>query len=306
MTVLAKSETSAEPRPPGPRRRRLRTAPLVLAAPFALLLTGTVLIPIGYALYLSLFTERLTGLGFAGPEDVFVWLANYAEVLGDPAFRTSLVNVGLYALIHVPLMLGAALVLALLLDGAVLRLRQMWSLMVFLPYAVPGVIAGLIWSYLFSPGIGPLNDVLPWNPLGADGVLPSIVVMATWQWMGYNMIIFYTALQTVPRDVLEAARVDGAGPIRTALSIKTPMIRPTIFVALVFTVIGSLQLFTEPLVLSSFTNSVTSTWTPSLYVYESAFISNDYGKAAAASLVLAVASAILSALVMRLSTRRSR
>ncbi|APU16854.1 MULTISPECIES: carbohydrate ABC transporter permease [Actinoalloteichus] len=310
MTVVAPSgEPTASKRSTGPqprRRGRLRLAPLVLAAPFALLLTGTVLVPIGYALYLSLFTERLTGLGFAGPQEVFVWLANYAEVLGDPAFLTSLVNVAVYALVHVPLMLGCALVLALLLDGAVKRLRQMWSLMVFLPYAVPGVIAGLIWSYLFSPGIGPLNDVLPWNPLGADGVLPSIVVMATWQWMGYNMIIFYTALRTVPRDVLEAAKVDGAGPIRTALSIKVPMIRPTIFVALVFTVIGSLQLFTEPLILSSFTNSVTSTWTPSLYVYEAAFITNDYGRAAAASLVLAIASAVLSALVMRLSTRRAR
>ncbi|MDT0445730.1 carbohydrate ABC transporter permease [Streptomyces johnsoniae] len=289
----------------GPRRRS-RLAPLVLAAPFALLLLCTVLVPIGYALYLSLFTERLSGLGFDGPHDVFVWLENYADVLGDAAFRESVGNVALYAVIHVPLMLGGALVLALLLDGATVRLRQVWSLAVFLPYAVPGVIAGLIWAYLYSPNIGPLNDVLPWDPLGSNGVLPSIVNMATWQWMGYNMIIFYTALRTVPRDVLEASTVDGAGPIRTALAIKVPMIRPTMFVALVFTVIGSLQLFTEPLVLRSFTTSVTSTWTPSLYVYEAAFISNDYGRAAAASLLLALASALLSALVMRLSARRSR
>lgn len=124
------------------------------------------------------------------------------------------------------------------------------------------MIAGLIWGYLYSPGIGPLNDILPFDPLGDNGVLPSIVNMATWQWMGYNMIIFYTALQTVPREVLEAARADGAGALRTALSIKVPMIRPTVFVALVFTTIGSLQLFTEPLVLRTFTGTVTSTWTP--------------------------------------------
>ncbi|WP_062216100.1 carbohydrate ABC transporter permease [Streptomyces sp. NBRC 109706] len=286
--------------------RRSRLAPLLLAAPFALLLTGTVLVPIGYALYLSLFTERLSGLGFDGPRDVFVWFANYTDVLGDENFRDSVGNVARYALLHVPLMLGGALVLALLLDGATVRLRQLWSLAVFLPYAVPGVIAGLIWAYLYSPGIGPVNDILPFDPLGSDGVLPSIVNMATWQWLGYNMIIFYTALRTVPRDVLEASTVDGAGPIRTALAVKVPMIRPTAFVALVFTIIGSLQLFTEPLVLRSFSSSVTSTWTPSLYVYEAAFISNDYGRAAAASLLLAVACALLSALVMRLSTRRSR
>ncbi|UED82821.1 carbohydrate ABC transporter permease [Streptomyces profundus] len=298
--------TLATPPPTSRRSRRSRLAPLLLAAPFALLLTGTVLVPIGYALYLSLFTERLSGLGFDGPSDVFVWFANYADVLGDENFRDSVGNVARYALLHVPLMLGGALVLALLLDGATVRLRQLWSLAVFLPYAVPGVIAGLIWAYLYSPGIGPLNDLLPFDPLGSDGVLPSIVNMATWQWLGYNMIIFYTALRTVPRDVLEASTVDGAGPIRTALAVKVPMIRPTVFVALVFTVIGSLQLFTEPLVLRSFSSSVTSTWTPSLYVYEAAFISNDYGRAAAASLLLAVACALLSALVMRLSTRRSR
>ncbi|TDC73614.1 carbohydrate ABC transporter permease [Streptomyces hainanensis] len=310
MTVLAPAdsarETAGTAATRAPRRRRTSPATLLLVAPFALLLTGTVLVPIGYALYLSLFTERLSGLGFEGPRDVFVWLENYGEVLTDAAFHDSVLNVAAYALLHIPLMLGGALLLALLLDGATVRLRQVWSLAVFLPYAVPGVIAVLIWTYLYSPNIGPLNDVLPWDPLGSAGVLPSIVNMATWQWMGYNMIIFYTALRTVPREVLESARVDGAGPVRTALGIKVPMIRPTVFVALIFTVIGSLQLFTEPLVMRNFTGSVTSTWTPSLYVYEAAFISNDYGRAAAASLLLAVASALLSALVMRLSTRSGR
>ncbi|TDC28007.1 sugar ABC transporter permease [Streptomyces sp. 8K308] len=310
MTVVTPTRSpktaDGSPMPGAPRHRRTSPATLLLVAPFALLLTGTVLVPVGYALYLSLFTERLSGLGFEGPHDVFVWLENYGDVLTDAAFHDSVGNVALYALIHVPLMLGGALLLALLLDAATVRLRQVWSLAVFLPYAVPGVIAGLVWAYLYSPNIGPLNDVLPWDPLGSDGVLPSIVNMATWQWMGYNMIIFYTALRTVPREVLEAARVDGAGGLRTALGIKVPMIRPTMFVALVFTVVGSLQLFTEPLVLRNFTPSVTSTWTPSLYVYEAAFISNDYGRAAAASLLLAVASALLSALVMRLSARRTR
>lgn len=312
MTVIAPTSREAERgggtgSGPGDRRgRRSRLAVAVLVGPFVLLLTGTVLVPIGYALYLSLFTEELSGLGFEGPHDVFVWFGNYAEVLSDAAFWESAGNVAAYAAVHVPLMLGGALLLALLLDGATIRLRQVWSLAVFLPYAVPGVIAGLVWAYLFSPGIGPLNDVLPFDPLGSGGIMPSIVIISTWQWMGYNMIIFYTALRTVPPELVEAARVDGAGPVRVALAVKVPVIRPSVFVALVFTVIGSLQLFTEPLVLRTFTGSVTSTWTPSLYVYESAFISNDYGRAAAASLLLAGACALLSALVMRFSARRSR
>ncbi|MEU0631508.1 sugar ABC transporter permease [Streptomyces sp. NPDC005989] len=291
---------------PPRRTSSRRLSGIALAAPFALLLLCTVLVPIGYALYLSLFTDRLSGLGFDGYHEAFTGLGNYTSVLGDPAFLDSVAHVALYALVHIPVMFAGALVIALLLDSVAVRLRQMWSLAVFLPHAVPGVIAGLIWGYLYSPGIGPLNDILPFDPFSDGGVLPSIVNMATWQWMGYNMIIFYTALQTVPREVLEAARADGAGALRTALSIKIPMIRPTIFVALVFTTIGSLQLFTEPMVLRTFTGTVTSTWTPSLYIYEAAFISNDYGRAAAASILLAVASALLSALVMRLSNRRPR
>lgn len=226
--------------PPGPasarsrraaRRRRFTGA--ALAAPFALLLLCTVLIPIGYAFYLSLFADRLSGLGFDGYRQVLTGFDNYTDVLADPAARDSVANVARYAAIHIPVMFGGALLIALLLNSATVRLRQLWSLAVFLPYAVPGVIAGLIWGYLYSPGIGPLADVLPFDPFGESGVLPSIVNMATWQWTGYNVIIFYTALQTVPRDVLEAARADGAGALRTALSIKIPMIRPTIFVALV-------------------------------------------------------------------------
>ncbi|MFF4855396.1 carbohydrate ABC transporter permease [Streptomyces rubiginosohelvolus] len=304
-TPVTAPAAPASPRSRWPARRRRFTG-AALAAPFALLLLCTVLVPIGYAFYLSLFADRLSGLGFDGYRQVFTGFGNYTDVLADPAARDSVANVARYALIHIPVMFGGALLIALLLDSATVRLRRLWSLAVFLPYAVPGVIAGLIWGYLYSPGIGPLADVLPFDPFGESGVLPAIVNMATWQWMGYNVIIFYTALQTVPRDVLEAARADGAGALRTALSIKIPMIRPTIFVALVFTTIGSLQLFTEPMVLRTFTGAVTSTWTPSLYIYDAAFIRNDYGRAAAASILLALASALLSALVMRLSSRRSR
>ncbi|WP_103342048.1 carbohydrate ABC transporter permease [Amycolatopsis sp. CA-126428] len=310
MTVLTPERAASVPAPARPgataqgRRGRGR-AGLVLAAPFAILLTATVLVPIGYALYLSLFTDRLSGLGFSGPTQAFVALGNYVDVLTDSGFHASLGNVALFVVVHIPIMLGLALLLALLIDSAVVRLKRVWSLAVFLPYAVPTVITGLIWAYLYSPNSG-LTALLPFDPLGKTGILPSIVNIATWQWVGYNMIIFYTALQAVPRDVLEAARADGAGGVRTAWSVKVPMIRPTMFVALVFTVIGSLQLFTEPLVLRGFTGSVTSTWSPSLYVYEAAFIANDYGRAAAASVLLALVSALLSALVMRLSDRRSR
>jgi multiple sugar transport system permease protein len=308
MSVLAPERTPVlEERPaePAVRTRKKDFAGLILAVPFLLLLVTTVLVPVLYALYLSLFTERLQGLGFSGPQHVFAWLGNYVSVVTDKAFHAGLGNVALFALVHIPSMLIAALILALLLDSAVVRLRQMWSLAVFVPYAVPVVIGGLIWAYLYSPTIGPIKNLLGIDPLSDSAVLPSIANIATWQWVGYNMIIFYTALQAVPREIVEAARADGAGGFRTAWSIKIPVIRPTIFVAVVFTVIGSLQLFTEPMVLKGFTGTVTSTWTPSMYVYEAAFVAGDNGRAAAASVLLAVICALLSAIVMRFSTRRS-
>lgn len=309
MSVLAPERAPVVDEPsaaPLARTRGKDIAGLLLAAPFLVLLVGTVLIPVLYALYLSLFTERLQGLGFSGPEQVFVWLGNYVSVLADKAFHTGLGNVALFALVHIPSMLIGALILALLLDSAVVRLRRAWSLAVFVPYAVPVVIGGLIWAYLYSPTIGPIKNVLGFDPLSDNAVLPSIANIATWQWVGYNMIIFYTALQAVPREIVEAARADGAGGFRTAWSIKIPVIRPTIFVAVVFTVIGSLQVFTEPMVLRGFTGTVTSTWSPSMYVYEAAFVAGDNGRAAAASVLLAVICAVLSAVVMRFSTRRSR
>ncbi len=311
MSVLAPERTPVQEQPPGhvaaPGGTRNRDfAGLALAVPFAVLLVGTVLVPVLYALYLSLFTERLQGLGFSGPEHVFVWLGNYGSVIADKAFHAGLGNVALFALVHIPSMLIGSLVLALLLDSTVVRLRRMWSLAVFVPYAVPVVIGGLIWAYLYSPTIGPIKSLLGVDPLSDAAVLPSIANIATWQWVGYNMIIFYTALQAVPREIVEAARADGAGGLRTAWSIKIPVIRPTIFVAVVFTVIGSLQVFTEPMVLRGFTGTVTSTWSPSMYVYEAAFVAGDNGRAAAASVLLAVICALLSAVVMRFSTRRSR
>lgn len=129
--------------------------------------------------------------------------------------------------------------------------------------------------------------------------------IALWQWLGYNVVIFYAALQAVDRSLLEAATVDGAGNWRIAFSIKLPLIRSSLVMVLLFTIIGSLQLFTEPLILSRGSGSaVTSTWTPNMYAYSAAFERNDYGLAAAASVLIALVAAVLSFVVTRLTNRR--
>ncbi|MFF3008537.1 carbohydrate ABC transporter permease [Kitasatospora sp. NPDC057940] len=298
---------------PGPavaaraRRRGRYGAPAVLLAPFVLLFTACTLVPIGYAVHLSLYTEHRSGLGFGGGETVFTGLGNYARALGDQAFRSGFWTTAQYCLLYIPLMTGLALLLALLLDSALARARRFFQLALFLPHAVPGIIAALIWVYLYTPGISPVIDLLnaggahP-DPFGAP--LPAVVNIALWEWTGYNMVIFYAALQAVPREVLEAAVVDGAGPLRTAVSVKIPLIRASIVLVGLFTLIGSLQLFTEPMILHGASPGVVSTWTPSMYAYTAAFDRGDYGLAAAASVLLALAAAALSFLVTRATRPR--
>lgn len=297
------------------RRRRIRpragtggrTASLFLV-PFFILFALTMIAPITYAVVLSLFVERRSGLGFGGTSTEFVWFGNYATVLADEGFTQGFVRLAVYCVLYVPTLLLAALVLALLLDAAAARLRRLFQLLLFLPHAVPGVIAALIWAYLYSPGVSPIVKVLESGGIVIDLlsvqlVMPSLVNISIWEWTGYNVIILFTALQAVPREVLEAARVDGAGEIRTALSIKAPLVWPAISVALLFTIIGSLQLFTQPKILSSVTTDITSTWVPNMWAYDAAFVRNNLPQAAAASILLALLAAVLSWFVTRFTSK---
>ncbi|MFH8435785.1 carbohydrate ABC transporter permease [Streptomyces sp. NPDC018007] len=301
--------TRAEPRRAATSGRRGRYgAPAVLLAPFLLLFTACTLVPVGYAVHLSLYTERRGGLGFGGTETLFTGWGNYARALRDEAFLDGFANIALYCLMYIPVMIGLALALALLVDSTLARAKRFFQLALFIPHAVPGIIAALIWMYLYTPGISPVLDVLEAlgtrpDPLGTP--LPAVVNMALWQWTGYNVVIFYAALQAIPREVLEAAVVDGAGPVRTAFSIKIPLIRASLAMVGLFTVIGSLQLFTEPMILHGTSPGVTSAWTPNMYAYTAAFERSDYGLAAAASVLLAAAAAILSFAVTRLTRPRS-
>ncbi|BAU85510.1 carbohydrate ABC transporter permease [Streptomyces laurentii] len=290
-------------------KARTRAAATLLT-PFFVLFTAVMVVPIGYAVWLSLFSEKQSGLGFGGTETVFSGLDNYTAALGDRAFLEGFGVLLGYCLFYIPLLLAGALGLALLLDSALARARRFFQLALFLPHAVPGIIAALIWVYLYTPQLSPVVSAMEAGGIGFDffspeGSLPSVVNIALWEWLGYNMVIFYAALQAIDRSVLEAATVDGAGAWRIALSIKLPLIKSSLVMVGLFTVIGSLQLFTEPLILNKGTGSaVTSTWTPNMYAYTAAFDRNDYGLAAAASVLLALTAALLSFAVTRLTGRR--
>ncbi|MFF4508081.1 carbohydrate ABC transporter permease [Streptomyces sp. NPDC001401] len=292
-------------------RRRQLAACGVLMAPFFALLVTVFLIPVGTAVYLSFHSDDHPGLGFGDARTVFVGLRSYAAVVTDPTFLSGLGTVALYCLIYIPVMVIGSLALALLLDSGVVRLRAGAQLGLFLPHAVPGIIAALIWLYLYTPGISPVVELfakadIHLDFLGLHTVLPSIVNIAVWSNLGYNMVVFYAALQAVPREVIEASVVDGAGPVRTALQVKTPLVRASIVMVAMFTLIWGLQLFTEPMLLSQSSPMISARFSPSMYIYDAAFTRNNYSLAAAASVVLLLCTVVLSYGVTRWTSRADR
>ena len=239
------------------------------------------------------------------PETVFGGLAQYKLVLESNEFWSSILRVLLYFIVQVPIMLGLALIFALLLDSTVLKGKKFFRLAFFAPYAVPGVIASIMWGFLYVPSLTPfpaLTDRIDF--LGSGFVLWSIANIVIWVYCGYNMLILYSALQAIPQEIYEAARVDGAGQFRLAWDIKIPIVMPAIILTAVFSIIGTLQLFNEPFVLRTFSGAVTSTYTPNMVVYSTSVVPN-YNLAAAFSVVLALATFILSFVFLKVTQKRA-
>ncbi|MEW2167689.1 sugar ABC transporter permease [Streptomyces sp. NPDC007084] len=309
LAPAVKIRPASPAKPPGPpkvQRGRRRAAALFIT-PFFVLFAAVMLAPIGYAVWMSLFQERSSGLGFGGTERVFSGLGNFTKALSDDGFRASFGHIALYCALYIPVMIGGSLFLALLVDSAMARARRFFQLALFLPHAVPGVIASIIWIYLYTPGLSPVLDAIgalggSWDFYSNDHVLSSMVNLCAWQWIGYNMVIFYAALQAVPRETIEAAIVDGAGAIRTALQIKVPLIASAVVMTVLFTCVGAIQIFTEPRLLNQ-RGSIDTEWSPTLFIWKAGFVQHDYGLAAAASLLLALLGVLLSYIVTRLGNR---
>ncbi|WP_239516381.1 MULTISPECIES: sugar ABC transporter permease [unclassified Streptomyces] len=283
-------------------------AVVVFLAPFFLLFAAVLILPVGYAAWMSFFSERSSGLGFGGTERVFSGLGNYTKALSDHGFTSSFLHVAAYCALYIPVMIGTALALALLVDSAAAKAKRLVQFAVFMPHAVPGLIAAVIWIYLYTPGLSPVLEWIDaagghWDFFAEGSVLPSLVNVAAWQWIGYNMIIFFAALQAVPREVIEAAVMDGAGGVRVALRIKLPMIRSAVFLTLLFTCVGVVQIFSEPMLLSQRAGSMGSDWSPMMFIYKAAFERHDYGLASSASLLMALVAGTLSYVVTRIGKR---
>jgi multiple sugar transport system permease protein len=304
MTVLP---ADSPPRTRGterkPRRRRKWTG-WGFVGPFLAVFLFVLVAPIVYAIYLSLFQDKLIG------GNRFSGLANYTQALKDSQFWTGFGRVSIFLVVQVPVMLILALGVALAIDSARLHWSPLYRLSIFLPYAVPSVVGALMWGFLYGTQFGLLGDLDQWfhtslpNPLGTSLILPAIGNIVTWEYIGYNMLIFYSALQVIPGDLYEAAELDNAGGWRIIWNIKLPALRPAILIATVFSIIGSFQLFTEPEVLYPLaTASIGSNFTPNLYAYNLSFNGQEYNYSATIAIVMGVLTVIVAYVVQRFGQR---
>lgn len=285
-------------------KKRQYVAAYLLVLPFFLVFLAMIIVPLGYAGYLSFFRQQLIGgVSFAG-------FANYTRALTDPVFLSGIGRVGLFLIVQVPIMLGLSLFFALALDSGMVRLAKFVRLAIYVPYAVPAVVATLMWGYLYGRDFGPFAQLagmagLPAPPFLEPGfVLFSIINIVNWEFIGYNMIIIYAALRSIPADLYEAARVDGASEPRIAWSIKIPAVRPALILTVIFSVIGSFQLFNEPNLLRILApNAINSSYTPNLYAYTLAFVNQDVNYAASIAFLLGILIMALSYAV-QLGTQR--
>ncbi|NJP96137.1 sugar ABC transporter permease [Nonomuraea sp. FMUSA5-5] len=272
----------------GPRKPRRPQAGLAFIAPFAALFALVFIVPILYAAYLSFFQDRLVG------GTTFVGLDNYAKLVRDPQFWDGVARVARFTLVQVPIMLVLSMALALALDSMRLHGTKFLRVTIFLPYAVPAIVSTLMWGFLLGVKyglFGSLNKALgtDFDPFSPGTTLISIGVMVTWAFTGFNMLIFYAALKAVPRELYEAAAIDGANELQVVRAIKLPALRGSLVVTVIFSIIGTFQMFNEPQILPSMVanSGVTTFYTPNLYAYNLAFTGSQQGYAAALALVMA-------------------
>ena len=257
--------------------------------PFAIVFVFVFIVPIVYAIYISFFTRRMIG------GTSFVGFANYTRLFADTQFWSSVSRVALFTVVQVPIMLLLSALMALALDSMRLHGTRFFRIATFLPYAVPAVVSTLIWGFVYGAKyglVGSLNGLLgtSFDVLAPSVLLASIGNIVTWEFTGYNMLIFYSSLSTVPHALYEAAAIDGASEWQIIKRIKLPELRGSLAITVIFSIIGSFQLFNEPSILQNMVpgNAISTYYTPNMYAYNLSFNGNQSNYAAALAIVMAL------------------
>jgi len=277
----------------------------LFVSPFFVLFAIFFLYPTGYSFWLSFHDWSLVGPARS------VGLQNYRDLLHDQIFWQSMTNAGLLFLIYVPAMTFLALVLAVLLNSRYVRLQGVFRTIIFLPYVMSGTVAAAYtFQLLLDQNAGYANRLLhfigvspvPWlNDIWWSRV--SVGLLVLWGWLGYNMLIMLAGLQAIPPELSEAARVDGAGPVRIFFKITVPLLRPVIVFAITLSIIGTFSLFTEPFVLTQ-GGPANATTTPVVQIWNNTFSYLRVGYSAAMSYVFLAIIVILALAQYFLVSRR--
>ncbi|MFB7512224.1 carbohydrate ABC transporter permease [Streptomyces sp. NPDC056144] len=286
------------------RRRRGTAAPYFFVLPALLLFAGFKLYPIVWSFFLSLHRK-------VGATETFVGADNYLRLAEDPLFLTALRNTGVILLVQVPLMLALATGLAVALDSTLLRGRPVFRLGFFLPMVTGLVAYGIVFSVLLNQEYGLVNwllglvgiDPVPWLTQGMWARI-SLGLALTWHYTGYNAVILLARLQTIPRELYDAAAVDGAGAFGAFRHVTLPGLRPALLLTTVLSTIGTLQLFDEPYVLTG-GGPDNATLTIGVYLYQNAFKYFDFGYASAIAYALTLIVGVLGLLQFRLLGEKS-
>ncbi|MFT8592118.1 MAG: sugar ABC transporter permease [Bifidobacterium sp.] len=257
--------------------------------PFALVFVFVFIVPIIYAIWISFYQTRMIG------GTVFVGLANYVRLIQDAQFWSSVRRVALFTIVQVPIMLFLSAAMALALDSMKLHGSRFFRISTFLPYAVPAVVSTLIWGFVYGAKYGLVGSINDFFGTSLDVLAPSVLLAAignivTWEFTGYNMLIFYSSLSTIPHSLYEAASIDGASEWQIVRRIKLPELRGSLAITVIFSIIGSFQLFNEPSILQNMVpgNAVTTYYTPNMYAYNLSFSGNQSNYAAALAIVMAI------------------
>jgi len=320
VTETGRAPSRAVPAPSPPRRPRLtwrqrlniadvKWSPYLYVAPFFVIFGVVGLFPLLYTSYLSLFDRDLLDV-----ESTYIGFENYVTLFADAQFWNALVNtISIFVLSSGPQVVIAVALAALL--NARLRLPTGWRVGVLLPYVASLVALGIIFANLFGPNYGLINSVL--ELLGLDRIdwqanrfasHLAIATMVNWRWTGYNALIVLAAMKAIPKDIVEAAMVDGAGAIRRFFSVTLPLLRPTLIFVVITSTIGGLQIFTEPKLFDAMPGSnnggaTNQFQTITLYMYQTAFETQHLGYASAIAWVLFLI-IIVIAVINFLLTRR--
>ncbi|HTZ42610.1 MAG TPA: sugar ABC transporter permease [Jatrophihabitans sp.] len=299
---------------PAGRRRRLAAGlgrqpiGILFSAPYALFLATVFAYPLGLAVWMSFHHYFFTAPGVAVPRP-FVGLANYRAVLADPAVRQSFVNVAVFLVINVPLTVGLALLLATALNAGI-RWRTFIRVSYYVPYVTASVAVVGVWLFLFSSrglvnhGLGPLAPNPSW--LVNDRLaMPSIALFVTWKQLGFYVLLYLAALQGVPKELYEAAAVDGASRWRSFRSVTVPGVRHATTLVTLLSLVTGANLFTEPYLLTAGGGPDGRSASPVLLMYQRGIEQNHPDQAAAIGVVLVVGVLIVVGLQQLLERRRA-